>query len=383
MTTILIIGDPHFKVSNIGENEKMVEAVIKIAKERQPDIIVVLGDVMNDHETVRVTPLVKAINFLDKLMNIAQTYVLIGNHDLKNNKQFLSMEHPFTALKLIPNNKIIIVDQVISTVINDQTFTFMPYVPTGRFMEALQTNNEWKDATCIFAHQEFKGCQMGAITSVDGDVYPIDNPFVISGHIHDYQRIQENIVYIGTPIQHTYSDADDKTISYFTFVSPKERYEERISLGLPRKSIVNLTCGEVPNYVPKLNSMIRFKISGYDGELKAIMKHQNINIWKHAGHKVTYKTIPLPDEGGGEMMIPGAAPPSFSTALRTRIEDNHELTSLFVEIFGDDGKSETYKIENNLSQIPIVIPNLPFEISAKSVTSKKSITLKIHSNAPK
>ncbi len=47
----------------------------------------------------------------------------------------------------------------------------VPYVPPGRFVEALNIidNEWWKNVNCIFAHQEFYGCKMGAIESIEGD----------------------------------------------------------------------------------------------------------------------------------------------------------------------------------------------------------------------
>ena len=76
-------------------------------------------------------------------------------------------------------------------------FLFVPYVPPGRFVEALETykNINWKDVDCIFAHQEFYGCKMGAILSEEGDKWESKWPLVVSGHIHSRQWINKNIYY--------------------------------------------------------------------------------------------------------------------------------------------------------------------------------------------
>ena len=251
---VLIIGDPHFKVTNTKETDAMVTSILQIAIERQPDFIVVLGDILDRHESIHVSPLTRAISFFSKLIEIAPVYVLIGNHDLKNNRQFLSPEHPFTALKFW-NDRIIIVDTVIKRVIKGHLFVFVPYTPPGRFHEALNYCSGWEQAHCIFAHQEFKGAHMGAVISVEGDEWSLKAPQVISGHIHDYHRLQENILYIGTPIQHAFGDRPDKTISYIVFTGDKY-FEERINLGVPRKFIVRLSCDEVTKYIPEPNSEI-------------------------------------------------------------------------------------------------------------------------------
>jgi len=84
--------------------------------------------------------------------------------------------------------------------------------------EALQTiENPYNDVTCYFAHQEIIGAKMGAIVSKEGDVWPAENSLMISGHIHDYDMLQPNMIYTGTPLMHGVGDKDDKTVSMFTF----------------------------------------------------------------------------------------------------------------------------------------------------------------------
>lgn len=209
MNKILVIGDPHFKVSNVHDTLLMSKNIILIAHDKKPDIIVVLGDLLDRHEAINMTPLVNAIDFLHQLQDIAPLYVLIGNHDRKNNQDFLSKEHPFTAVKYWNNT--IVVDQCHTTVVKNIKLTFVPYVPPGQFQKALDTI-DWQDSHLIFTHQEFKGCKMGAITSSHGDEWATTNPYIISGHIHDYQMLQNNILYVGTPIQHKFGENENKFI---------------------------------------------------------------------------------------------------------------------------------------------------------------------------
>lgn len=376
--SILVIGDPHFKISGITEHERMCEAVIKIAKDKNPDVIVILGDMLDRFETIHVSPLTRSVNFLIELVKIAPIYLLIGNHDLKNNKQFLSQEHGFTTfnilhelqlenidkilqftndilpnnidfrliedevIKIIKSKRIKVVDKVITDKINGHKFVFLPYVPPGKFQKALN-KNDIENATCIFAHQEFKGAQMGAIKSTEGDEWPIENPFVISGHVHDYQYLQENILYVGTPIQHTFGDNPNKTISLFNFSSPSLRSEERINLGLPRKATVKISQDEVDKYIPPTNSLLKITIVGNNESLKTVMNHPNVIKWKELGHKIATKPVPLSkDETNTEIFL--SAPPKFSTAFENRINGNSQLQELYYDLFGIQPKSLKLKI---------------------------------------
>lgn len=355
----LVIGDPHFKVANVRETNAMVESIVRTANERRPDIIIVLGDVLDRHETIHVSPLTRAIEFLGRLMEIAPTYVLIGNHDLKNNRQFLSDEHPFTALKYW-GPRMIIIDTTTMVNINDQIFVFVPYVPPGRFIEALQRCPGWETATCIFGHQEFRGAQMGAITSIEGDEWSLTYPYVVTGHIHDYQEPQVNILYTGTPIQHAFGDRHDKTISYFVYHTPNEREHVRIDLGLPRKQIIRITCAEVSTYVPQQNHELKIIIRGTSGEIRAIKMHPNINIWKQSGYKIIYKDLPLngttmPNDN---ISIISIAPLRFSTVLYNKINSNQRLSSLYIKIFGGTNKYAVSNISSITESIHALTLNI-------------------------
>lgn len=334
--TALVIGDPHFKIANVRETDAMVDAIVQVAIDKQPDIIVVLGDVLDRHEVIHVSPLTRAINFLASLMVIAPTYVLIGNHDLKNNRQFLSDEHPFSALKYWGPN-LIVVDTTTMVTLKGKILTLVPYVPPGRFEEALNMCSGWEASTCIFGHQEFKGAQMGAIISTEGDDWSLANPYVVTGHIHDYQEPQPNILYTGTPIQHAFGDRHDKTISYFTFDSPNQRTHERIDLKLPRKHIIRLTCANVSTYIPDPNCELKIIIRGTSGELKAIKTHVNVVLWKSEGHRIMYKDLPLEQTSEQLIDLPGAvghAPERFSSVLYGRISGVPSLVTLYTKIFG-------------------------------------------------
>jgi predicted phosphodiesterase len=133
--TILVIGDPHFKKNNTEQTRGMVEAIIKIADERKPNLIVCLGDVLDTHAILHTDPLCEAVDFFTRLKTIAPLRVIIGNHDRRNNSDFLTNRHPFTAMSEWSNT--VIADRVLSEIIDGHQFIYVPYVPPGRFVEAL------------------------------------------------------------------------------------------------------------------------------------------------------------------------------------------------------------------------------------------------------
>jgi len=269
---------------------------------------------------------------LRKLQEYAPVYIIVGNHDRPNNSVFLTDQHPFNALKCWKNT--IIIDVVHQEMIKGHLFTFVPYVYPGRFMEAIdflygiiketppaqresllseketiksshlinlkgeQLSNpidlsigDCKKSTCIFAHQEFKGAKMGAIISEEGDPWGLNLPLVISGHIHDYDHLQSNIIYVGTPIQHAFGDRSDKTVSWFTFNDDGSYHEERIDLKLPKKMIIHIPYDNIEETSLPENAEIKVIIIGNTSQIKTASRLTKIKTWIKEGIKVVYRDI--------------------------------------------------------------------------------------------
>lgn len=289
---ILVIGDPHFKVNNIPEVKALTREIYSYLDTAEAvDYIVCLGDILDRHEQIHVTPLTEANDFLKRLSHYAPTYLLIGNHDRPNNSNYLTNVHPFTAFG---SDRITIVDHVVG--IADKGLLFVPYVPPGRWYDALNTAPfPYLDAKIIFAHQEFRGCKMGTVISEVGDVWPEDYPYIISGHIHEYQQLQSNILYIGTPFQQNFGESPDKAIALITVGDTISC--ERIFLNIPKRKLINISYSELSNLnleellqesEPRL---VRVSISISAAEAKTINNHPVIKQLQKKGVKVHYKPI--------------------------------------------------------------------------------------------
>lgn len=316
---ILVIGDPHFKVNNPTETEEMSRQILKIATNKKPDLIVCLGDVLDRHQNIHVNPLTWAVKFLSDLSDIAPLYCLVGNHDRPNNSSFLTPYHGLTACSKWPNTTI--VDQVKTLSLpSGLNLVFVPYVPPGRFHEALGTGNiELSNVHCIFAHQEFYGAKSNSISSKNGDSWPENYPLVISGHYHDYQRLANNLIYVGSPIQHKFEESEDKTISLFSFIPPSftppsnspssftpnfnstststninstSWKEERLSLGLPVKKIYTMSVDQFLNWSPTNSnstdlSHSKLIITGTSTEIQNVLKLPQVKSLLQSGLKIS------------------------------------------------------------------------------------------------
>lgn len=286
---VMFIGDPHFQVSNICEVDLFLDKINKLATESKPDMIVIAGDILHTHERLHTLALNKAYELVKYMRHIAPTYILVGNHDMCNNQQFLTDNHWMNGMKEWDN--VVIVDEVIIDTMGGKKMVFVPYVPSGRFEEALNTAQGWEDADCIFAHQEFYGCKMGAIVSVDGDKWPLNAPPVVSGHIHSKQTPQANIYYSGSAMQHAFGESEKNIIAILTFHSDNAKYElDEVDLSLPRKKIVYVDVDAVEKYeVKETQDQIKLTVKGDYEEFKALKKTKKYKDIIDKGVKVVFK----------------------------------------------------------------------------------------------
>ena len=287
---IVAIGDTHFKVDNMNIVDKLIEEIVSKLTLLKPDLIVLLGDILHDHERLHTLALNRALDFINKLRNISKVFVLVGNHDMINHDQFLSDQHWMNALKQWDN--VCIVDKVEHLECSDinANFLFCPYVAPGRFQEALETHEfDWRESDIIFAHQEFKGCKMGAIISEDGDEWDIDDPFVISGHIHSKQSPQDNIMYPGSSMQVAYGESNENIILIVDYNDGEIELTEQI-LNIPRKRIVYIDTGSFDQYEPPATEdEIKITIKGKYTDFKAIKKTSKYKKLVKLGFKISYK----------------------------------------------------------------------------------------------
>jgi DNA repair exonuclease SbcCD nuclease subunit len=286
---IIVIGDPHFKIDNIDEVNFFIQKIEELCIKEVPDLIVVLGDILHTHERLHTTPLNKAYEFINKMRKITLTIVLVGNHDMCNNQQYLSENHWMNGMKEWHN--VIIVDNVVQKKFKDKHLVFVPYVYTGRFIEALNTNKEydWKDSHLIFAHQEFYGCKMGAIISVEGDKWDEKFPNIISGHIHSKQNVGKNIYYCGSSMQNAFGESETNIIPIIKLNSDKTYDLTEIDLELPRKKIIYTDVNSIENIKPIENDdKIKISISGDYEDFKAFKKSKKYTDLIKSGTKVVF-----------------------------------------------------------------------------------------------
>lgn len=249
---ILCIGDLHFNIKRLKHIEKLTKDIKNILKENNIDIIVFLGDILDNHKNIHLTVLNETIKFFKKLSKLnKKIYVLIGNHDRSNNQVYMTDEHPFYMINI--NNV-----EFINKTKQINELLFVPYVPNGRFNEAIR-DFDLTNIKCIFAHQEFKGCKLNKhIISKNGDDYN-NYPYIISGHIHSFYKM-ENILYIGTPYQISIDESEKK---YYIIFNTETREINKIRTTFEYQKIKEINIEDIDdiNNLENTKLIVRGKLS--------------------------------------------------------------------------------------------------------------------------
>lgn len=249
----LVIGDQHFKIDNIDQVDIFIKKLRELLQQEKYDFIVSGGDLLDTHERLHTLALNKADQYLKLLSSFAKTFVIVGNHDMINPSQFLTENHWLNVYKGW-TDKLVVVDNVVEHQIDDCKLLFVPYVPDGRFKEALNTTiKDWQISDVIFAHQTFDGVKMGAIVAENVESWEDELPNIVAFHVHDLQKVKKNLYYTGSCMQHSFGEGSAKYIYEVSnevgdFMIDEDGddvkmkgniYLTKVDLQLPRKKIIH------------------------------------------------------------------------------------------------------------------------------------------------
>lgn len=210
----LIVGDTHYKDHNAHDTSVMEKEIDRLIMDNNPKTIVFLGDTLDDNKRLDSGAQQRAQNYM---IDLTERYpdleiiLLIGNHDRYNNQDFLSEKHPFSGMEK-RKNVTVVYDVVLREYgAEDERIRvcYVPYVPPGRFMEAVRTKVESSDIETIdlfFGHQDFKP------VVPKGDDWDHMST-VISGHYHKKYYVEgERIIYPGAPLTHAFGDDEERFV---------------------------------------------------------------------------------------------------------------------------------------------------------------------------
>lgn len=335
---VLCIGDPHIRESSTIETGILSDFIDSIIGDHDPDVVVVMGDTLHNHEKINCSVQVIAVKFferiVEKLKPSAKLFVLIGNHDICDPYSFLPENHAFYSLK-DKDQRLVIVDTPRVEKFGGYHFMFCPYVPDGRFREACAGFN-FNEVSTLFCHQEFSGVKVEDFVS-EAEDYSDAMPLCVAGHIHKYQVVADNLIYVGTPYQHRFGEDTDKALLMLTY-KESEIIPERLRLeGVPLKIAHVVSCEEFHGVVATIDSFNRYKIEifGYDNEIRSLkMTDEFLAVQKMQNVKVSVSIVSDRSKHLSEEKMKEIISLSFRERLENSLRElkNEKLNELHREI---------------------------------------------------
>lgn len=292
----LQIGDLHICPKNLSTCEKIIEKVKEVAMTYEFDFIVVLGDILDNHNIVENESFNMAYDLIDALRKEAPVYVIIGNHDISNPNAYLTNKHFFTPLEEFEN--VTVVDRVKVENYQGLEMIFCPYVPAEKFISILDEANDlteegWKHSSCVFSHVDIRGAsyEKDGVTSNDGVVWKDSYPFYIGGHHHRPHQPRSNIYLPGSCIATSSNDESRKSISIVTFYSESDESSmtevlrwkyKQIPLGVKTKKTFHIPDIKNINFseIERLSEVYDLKVC-YQGHPSDTKEFERSEIYEH------------------------------------------------------------------------------------------------------
>jgi hypothetical protein len=207
----VIISDVHFALGTVALATAALRQALETAEYLKVPLIIA-GDLHDTKGIIRAECMIAILDVLREKKNETRVIVLIGNHDLINEK---GKDH---ALHFLDD-----LCEVIREPVHDRHLGlyFIPYMTSGD--ELLGHLAEIPEGSTIIMHQGVRGAFMGEYAVDKSSVEPhhFANYRVISGHYHraqdivcdDQKHTSVNDIgifsYIGTPYTITAAEAND------------------------------------------------------------------------------------------------------------------------------------------------------------------------------
>lgn len=323
MIRIAVIGDFHFRESNETLTNQAWNSIMATLFREKLDLVVLLGDFFDRFNTCYQGSFMRVYKALEQATNLAPVVILKGNHECINDNVYLTDSSFLYPARWHP--KITVVDNKAHTLrLGEYLLGFVPYVPCGRFREALQTSgHNADDFKAIFSHQDIYGSEIyEGKYSKSGDCW--DGCLVVNGHMHIYGRPQRNVVNVGTPYQQWPHEKDEKGITIFELLPTTGGEgvgwrEIRLPVQYIRMYSDTITPDRLASYVIPVNHQVKLKVRATRAEWEAINASPVVQALRAQGVVVELKPIAVVPTQGKFNRCVGVKLPPLSTFVETEL----------------------------------------------------------------
>lgn len=282
----VLISDIHFTVSTLElASSALKQAMNKAVKLDIP--LIIAGDLLDSKAIIRGEVANRLIEIF-RQNRYCWTYLLVGNHDLLNEK---GKEHSLNFLSSYC--------RIIDSYQNEGYLHFIPY--QSNTTELKEILSKIPKQSTIIMHQGLATAYMGHYVQDKTSLPPeaFDGYRVISGHYHRAQNIKCGdtglFSYIGSPYTTSFAESDDGHKGFQILFDDGSL--EQVRTDLRRHIIVEMNFDEsfISGRNIKLEDLVWLKVYGPKSELDKIDKKElGMKLFGHNNYKLD--KIPLKNE---------------------------------------------------------------------------------------
>lgn len=290
----VLISDIHFSVPTLElASQALLKAQFKAKMLGVP--LIICGDTLDTKAIMRAECVNALIASLSKT-DAPETYILVGNHDLVNEK---GREHSLVFLASMAH----VVHRPRTIRLKDIEILLVPYTSDPEKFKSLTLEEEDSlfYTEIVICHQGLQGADMGHYIKDTSSCSPtvFDGRRVISGHYHKAQDIRCGLTgrwtYIGNPYTLTFGEANDPEKGYAILMSDGSL--ERVPLNLRKhviweENLITLNSLLNSGCKPRKEDILWIKVHGPASELAKLNKQ---DLSKRIG-MADFKLDKIPDE---------------------------------------------------------------------------------------
>lgn len=268
---IVAISDIHFNINNLELATKALTMAFEKARELEVPLVVA-GDLQDTKAIIRAEVMNRLIDIFrhydeTHVSRGVKSYVLVGNHDLINEK---GSEHALTYLELWTS----VVGSKSSILDND----LKPTISMLSYCSSLEKFREKLSMCCtniVLCHQGIKGAYMGDYIQDNTSIDPseLKDFRAFSGHYHRHQTVG-NLTYIGSPFTHTWGEANDGEKGFL--VINEDGTYERVLTNLRKHIVQTVKFHKMQDIYkcPRPEDLVKIRILGPKSGLDEIERNR-------------------------------------------------------------------------------------------------------------
>lgn len=210
----LITGDWQAAWANLRNCNAILDQVLSLCKAHKIKTVLHLGDLKHHYSPVDVRVVNFGVRFVTTLRSAGITpFILLGNHDRVS--MSVKSDNWFPALKAAGAITI-----GRPTYFSEHALAAVPYVQDYRvarrwFRRVAAEAAGYKGKPVLLFHHEVAGSKLNVTATSDtrlrlADLRPETYRWCFGGHIHLYQRLADNVYYVGSPFAHDWGEANQQ-----------------------------------------------------------------------------------------------------------------------------------------------------------------------------